>query len=241
MGTKIYCFDLDETLCTKAINGDYATAAPILKAIQEVNRLKLWGNKIIIFTGRGSSSGIDWTELTKQQLKEWNVNYDELIMNRKPTYDIVIDDKAINAVDWRNKFCGLRGVVAGAFDLIHPGYCKLFKFCKDNCSHLTVLLHDDPSTERNKMKPVHSLEERREILQSIRYIDEIIPYRDETELAIKLEIGWYDVRFLGNDYKGKPFTAEYLPIKIIYTDRSHSYSTTDLKKKITESYMEFVK
>lgn len=241
MTTKIYCFDLDETLCTKAIGGDYATAKPIIKAIQEVNRLKLLGNKIIIFTGRGSSSGIDWTELTSRQLKDWKLQYDELIMNRKPTYDVIIDDKAINATDWRSKFCVTRGVVAGAFDLIHPGYCKLFKFCKDQCSHLTVLLHDDPSTEHNKMKPVHSLEERKEVLQSIRYIDEIISYRDETELAIKLEIGWYDVRFLGDDYKNKSFTAKNLPIKIIYIDRSHGYSTTDLKKKVANSYMEFIK
>ena len=237
----IYCFDLDETLCTKAINGDYATAKPIPEAISKVNTIWMMGNKILIFTGRGSSSGKDWTSLTEKQLKEWGIRYDELIMNRKPTYDVIIDDKAINAVDWRNTFCKTRGVVAGAFDLIHPGYCKLFKFCKDNCTHLTVFLHDDPSTERHKMKPVHSLEERTEILKSIRYIDEVIPYKDEYELSIKLELGYFDVRFLGDDYRDKKFTADYLPIKVIYTDRSHGYSTTDLKKKVAYSYSEFMK
>lgn len=237
----IYCFDLDETLCTKSINGDYTTAKPIFEAINKVNTLWLLGNKILIFTGRGSSSGKDWTELTQIQLKEWKINHDELIMNRKPTYDVIIDDKAINAADWRNTFCKTRGMVAGAFDLIHPGYCKLFKFCKDNCTHLTVFLHDDPSLERNKMKPVHSLEERMEILKSIRYIDEVIPYTDEGQLAKKLELGYFDVRFLGDDYRDKKYTADYLPVKVIYTDRSHGYSTTDLKKKIAESYMEFVK
>jgi len=237
----IYCFDLDETLCTKAINGDYATAKPIPEAISKVNTIWMMGNKILIFTGRGSSSGKDWTSLTEKQLKEWGIRYDELIMNRKPTYDVIIDDKAINAVDWRNTFCKTRGVVAGAFDLIHPGYCKLFKFCKDNCTHLTVFLHDDPSTERHKMKPVHSLEERIEILKSIRYIDEVIPYKDEYELSIKLELGYFDVRFLGDDYRDKKFTADYLPIKVIYTDRSHGYSTTDLKKKVAYSYSEFMK
>lgn len=237
----IYCFDLDETLCTKAINGDYATAKPIKKAVEKVNTLFNMGNKILIFTGRGSSSGKDWTELTTRQLKEWNVKYNELIMNRKPTYDVIIDDKAINAVDWRNTFCKTRGVVAGAFDLIHPGYCKLFKFCKEHCTHLTVLLHDDPSLERKKMKPVHTLNERIEILQSIKYIDKIIIYSDENDLAAKIKQGEYDVRFLGDDYKNKKFTADYLPTKIVYVDRAHGYSTTDLKKKITESYMEFVK
>ena len=237
----IYCFDLDETLCTKAINGDYATAKPIPEAIEKVNFIWMLGNKVLIFTGRGSSSGKDWTALTAKQLKEWGVKHDELIMNRKPTYDVIIDDKAINAVDWRNTFCKTRGVVAGAFDLIHPGYCKLFKFCKDHCTHLTVFLHDDPSVERNKMKPVHSLEERIEILKSIRYIDDVIPYTDENQLAIKLELGYFDIRFLGDDYRDKKYTADYLPIKVIYTDRSHGYSTTDLKQKVANSYLEFIK
>jgi glycerol-3-phosphate cytidylyltransferase len=237
----IYCFDLDETLCTKAINGDYSTAKPIPEAIQKVNSIWMLGNKVLIFTGRGSSSGKDWTTLTEKQLKEWGVKHDELIMNRKPTYDVIIDDKAINAVDWRNTFCKTRGVVAGAFDLIHPGYCKLFKFCKDQCTHLTVFLHDDPSIERNKMKPVHTLEERIEILKSIRYIDEVIPYNYEDQLAVKLELGYFDVRFLGDDYRDKKYTADYLPVKVIYTDRSHGYSTTDLKKKVAQSYLEFMK
>jgi glycerol-3-phosphate cytidylyltransferase len=237
----IYCFDLDETLCTKAIDGDYATAKPIPEAIHKVNTLWMMGNKILIFTGRGSSSGKDWTALTEKQLKEWGIKHDELIMNRKPTYDVIIDDKAINAVEWRNTFCKTRGVVAGAFDLIHPGYCKMFKFCKDNCTHLTVFLHDDPSIERNKMKPIHSLEERVEILKSIRYIDEVIPYTDEWDLSKKLELGYFDIRFLGDDYRNKNFTADYLPVNVIYTDRSHGYSTTDLKKKIAKSYTEFMK
>ena len=60
-------------------------------------------------------------------------------------------------------------------------------------------------------------------------------------LTQKLKLFSFDVRFLGDDYINQKFTADYLPIKTIYTDRSHGYSTTDLKKKITESYMEFVK
>jgi glycerol-3-phosphate cytidylyltransferase len=91
------------------------------------------------------------------------------------------------------------------------------------------------------MKPIHSLQERIEILYSIKYIDSVISYESESDLAVFLEVGNYDVRFLGDDYKNKHYTADYLPIKIIYTDRDHGYSTTDLKKKISESYLEFIK
>lgn len=238
---KIYCFDLDETLCSKAVNGDYATAKPFKKAIQKVNELFDDGHNILIFTGRGSSSGKNWEELTVKQLNQWKVKHHKLIMNKKPTYDVVIDDKAINAAEWRKKNCGKRGVVAGAFDLIHPGYCKLFHFCKENCDHLTVLLHDNPSLERNKIKPIHSLNERIEILSSIKFIDEVKSYETEKDLHELLKIGKYDVRFLGDDYKDKKITGHDLPIPILYTDRLHGYSTTNLKKKIAESYMEHVK
>lgn len=238
---KIYCFDLDETLCSKAIDGDYVTAKPFQKAIDKVNELFDDGNTILIFTGRGSSSGKNWEELTVKQLNQWEIKHHKLIMNKKPTYDIIIDDKAINAAEWRKTNCGKNGVVAGAFDLIHPGYCRLFKFCKENCDHLTVLLHDDPSNERNKLKPVHTLSERIEILSSIKFIDDVKTYSVENELYTLLKTGNYDVRFLGEDYKDKKITGNDLSIPILYTDRLHGYSTTNLKKKISESYMEYVK
>ena len=157
-------------------------------------------------------------------------------MNVKPTYDIVIDDKAVNALDWRKQTCGVRGVVAGAFDLMHPGYAKMFRFAKTNCEHLTVLLHEDPSVERNKMSPVHSLEERIEILSSIKWIDEIIPYKTEEDLHYLLMTQNYDVRFLGQDYIDKKYTGDDLSIKILFVGRGHNYSTTKLKEKIALNY-----
>lgn len=239
--TKIYCFDLDETLCTKALDGDYATAKPMLKAIAKVNELFDEGNTILIFTGRGSSSGKNWEELTVKQLNQWGLKHHKLIMNKKPTYDIVIDDKAINALEWRKTNCGTRGVVAGAFDLIHPGYCRLFKFCKEHCDHLTVLLHEDPYFERKKLIPVHTVEERKEILFSIKYIDDVVVYKTEKELENNLKNKKYDIRFLGDDYKNKQITGQTIPIEILYTNRSHGYSTTDLKKKVYNSYKEYLK
>lgn len=239
--TKIYCFDLDETLCTKALDGDYFTAKPMLKAITKVNELFDLGNTILIFTGRGSSSGKNWEELTVKQLNQWGLKHHKLIMNKKPTYDIVIDDKAINALEWRKTNCGTRGVVAGAFDLIHPGYCRLFKFCKEHCDHLTVLLHEDPSFERKKLIPVHTVEERKEILFSIKYIDDVVVYKTEKELENNIKDKKYDIRFLGDDYKNKQITGQTIPIEILYTNRSHGYSTTDLKKKVYNSYKEYFK
>ena len=91
---KRYFIDLDNTLCNTT-NGDYPNSAPIKERIDYVNELKLLGNYIVIWTARGSKSNIDYTELTARQLKEWGIQYDELLLG-KPDYDVYLDDKSFN-------------------------------------------------------------------------------------------------------------------------------------------------
>ena len=89
-----YFIDLDNTLC-ETNNSDYQNSIPINYRILYLNNLKNEGHHITIWTARGSVSGNNYEELTKQQLKEWNVNYDVLLM-KKPDYDFYIDDKSFN-------------------------------------------------------------------------------------------------------------------------------------------------
>jgi len=95
----IYAIDMDGVLCSVVVNHDYEKSTPNYKVIQKVNRLYKKGHTIKIFTARGSSSGIDWKKSTIRQLKLWGVKYHELILG-KPSYDLLIDDKAINIKDW---------------------------------------------------------------------------------------------------------------------------------------------
>ena len=130
-----------------------------------------------------------------------------------------------------------KGVIAGNFDVIHPGYIKMFEECKRNCDMFIVLLHTDPSIERpHKLKPILSVEERKDILNSIKFIDDVFQYTYEEQLLDLLKMGEFDIRFLGDDYKDKPFTGDNLKIPIHYLDRSHGWSTTKFKKLIAESY-----
>lgn len=96
--TLTYCFDIDGTLCTQT-NGNYKLAKPIHERIVVVNGLYNAGHIIKLFTARGATSGIDWRDITKQQLNTWGVYYHELIMG-KPHADVFIDDKAFNADQW---------------------------------------------------------------------------------------------------------------------------------------------
>ena len=128
------------------------------------------------------------------------------------------------------------GIIAGNFDVIHPGYIFLFNECKENCDHLILFLHEDPSIERpEKLKPVLSLKERILILSSLRQIDEIIPYKSESDLLSLIKNMNIDVRFLGDDYINKAFTGKELSIPIHYLNRSHGWSTTKYKKLLSKT------
>lgn len=232
----IYCFDLDGTICTSVKKSQYENALPDYSVINEINRLYGQGDVIKIMTARGCVSGIDHTVFTKRQLDAWGVKYHELIMNTKPHADWFIDDKAIHVSEWKARIPQVKGIVAGAFDIIHPGYIKLFEECKRYCTHLTIALHEDPSLDRpNKLTPVQTTEERKEILKAIRYIDDIVVYQAEKTFLEYLESGVYDVRFLGEDYNDGSYTGKDIDIQIVFVDRSHEYSTTKLKNKIAQS------
>ena len=126
------------------------------------------------------------------------------------------------------------GFTAGNFDLLHPGYIYTFEEAKNHCDKFIVFLQRDPSLHRkSKYKPVIPLYERYKALLSIRYIDEVYTYQTEDELLDLIDFFKPDIRILGEDYIGKPFTGDDRQIEVIYTTRSHNWSTTKLKDLIT--------
>lgn len=129
----------------------------------------------------------------------------------------------------------IRGIIAGSFDLIHPGYVRMFKESRAICDYLIIALQDDPTIERiHKCKPVHTIEERKEILESIRYVDEIVTYNTESELYELLKNVEYDIRILGIEYRGLNYTGKDLDKEIFWIERQHAYSVTRLKECIYE-------
>ena len=132
------------------------------------------------------------------------------------------------------------GITFGAFDLCHAGHVLMFQDCKHHCDYLIVGLQVDPSLEREtKNTPVQSMYERYVQLKAIRYIDEIIPYAYEYEIIQILKSRDIDVRFVGADYIGKDFTGKSIcldrQIDIIFNNRDHDFSTSELRKRIESS------
>ena len=110
MKKKLFCFDIDNTICsTKRSN--YKNSKPNKKIIKLINFLYDEGHTIKIFTARYMGRNNDniykakkmGYNLTLRQLKLWGVKYNKLIFG-KPSYDIIIDDKAIfYSSKWKNK------------------------------------------------------------------------------------------------------------------------------------------
>ena len=128
------------------------------------------------------------------------------------------------------------GIIAGNFDVIHPGYIRLFKDAKNACDHLVIALQTDSSLERpEKLKPILSVGERKEVLLSLVYVDEILTYTTEEELYKLIQARAPDVRVIGTDYEGKDFTGKSLTGEIYYHKRDHDWSTTRFKREIAKS------
>lgn len=94
-GGKRFVFDIDGVIAKIQPANEYSLAEPNPVMIQAINKLYSMGNTIILLTARGYVTGIDWKEVTEQQLKNWGVNYHELHFG-KPNADYYVDDRMID-------------------------------------------------------------------------------------------------------------------------------------------------
>tara|TARA_R110000868_G_scaffold355622_1_gene617176 strand:+ start:400 stop:819 length:420 start_codon:yes stop_codon:yes gene_type:complete len=132
-----------------------------------------------------------------------------------------------------------RGIVIGSFDILHPGYIRMFNLTRQHCDHLTVALHLDPSVDRSeKLSPVLPLIDRMMALLALKAVEEVKPYRTESDLLDILSEGKFDVRFMGDDYINKDYTGKELNIPVEIVSRSHGWSTTKIKNKIYDQINE---
>jgi CMP-N,N'-diacetyllegionaminic acid synthase len=97
---KTFVIDIDGVLASITPDNDYGQALPMRANIRVVNALRAAGNRVVLFTARGSATGIDWRRITEEQLASWGVAYDDLMFG-KPAGDYYIDDRLIDLKDAR--------------------------------------------------------------------------------------------------------------------------------------------
>ena len=133
------------------------------------------------------------------------------------------------------------GITFSTFDLLHSGHIAMLSDAKRHCDYLIAALQTDPTIDRpnTKNKPVQSIVERQIQLQAVRYVDEIVIYETEKDLEDILLTLPINVRILGIEYKDVEFTGKDICLKrnieIVYNSRDHSFSTSDLRKRVKEA------
>ena len=112
---------------------------------------------------------------------------------------------------------------------------------KNHCDYLICGLQTDPTIDRpdTKNKPIQSIVERQIQLSACRFVDEVVVYSTEQDLVDLLLILPVDVRILGVEYANQNFSGkkecEKRKIEIIYNTRDHSFSSSNLRKRVFDN------
>jgi len=129
------------------------------------------------------------------------------------------------------------GITCSSFDLFHAGHVKMLEEARQHCDYLIVALQTDPTIDRpEKNKPIQSVVERYIQLAACKWVDQIVPYQTEKDLEDIFLAFDIHVRIIGSEYQSKQFTAKEIcesrNIEIVYNKRDHSFSSTELRKRI---------
>ena len=93
--TRTFVVDIDGVIASLTPGNDYSRAAPLAHTLAAINALYVQGHRIVLCSARGSATGIDWAEVTRKQLRTWNVRHHELRFG-KPAGDFYVDDRLLS-------------------------------------------------------------------------------------------------------------------------------------------------
>ncbi len=130
------------------------------------------------------------------------------------------------------------GYTTGVFDMFHIGHLNILKRAKEQCDYLIVGVSTDELCESYKhKKPIIPFEERKAIIESIRYVDQVVPQLNRDKFAA-WENYHFDVMFVGDDWKNSPLFNELeqkfvsVGVKIVFFPYTQGTSSTVLREKL---------
>ena len=137
------------------------------------------------------------------------------------------------------------GYTTGVFDMFHIGHLNILKRAKEQCDYLIVGVSTDELCESYKNKlPIIPYEERKAIIEAIKYVDEVVPQttRDKFQAWENLQ---FDVMFVGDDWKGsklfkqieEQFTA--VGCKIVYFPYTQGTNSSILREKVLNNIIKY--
>lgn len=126
-----------------------------------------------------------------------------------------------------------RVITYGTFDLLHYGHINLLRRAKALGDYLIVALSTDEfNLNKKNKKSYFSYEERKELLEAIRYVDLVIPEESWEQKKTDVEKYQVDTFVIGDDWKGK-FDFLKDQCEVVYLERTPEISTTQIKKDLS--------
>ncbi|WP_121616232.1 glycerol-3-phosphate cytidylyltransferase [Virgibacillus halodenitrificans] len=125
-------------------------------------------------------------------------------------------------------------ITYGTFDIIHTGHINLLRRAKEYGDYLIVALSSDAFNAMKGKKSYYTYEQRKAILEAVRYVDQVIPENTWEQKAEDVQKYNVDVFVMGDDWKGKfDFLASYC--EVVYLPRTIGISTTKIKTDLNQS------
>ena len=119
-------------------------------------------------------------------------------------------------------------ITYGTFDLLHAGHIHLLRRAKALGDYLLVVLSTDEFNAQKHKQAYHSYEDRKLILEAIKYVDEVIPELTWEQKIKDVVDNQIDVFVMGNDWEVKfDFLKDYC--EVVYLPRTEGISTTKIK------------
>ena len=126
-----------------------------------------------------------------------------------------------------------RGITYGTFDLLHYGHINLLKRAKALGDYLIVALSTDEFNWNSKQKKCYfTYEIRKQLLESLRYVDLVIPEENWDQKTRDVQLYQADVFVMGDDWKGKFDFLKEEGCEVVYLPRTPEISTTQIKNNL---------
>ena len=121
----------------------------------------------------------------------------------------------------------------GCYDILHRGHIELFKYANSLGSRLIVGIDSDRRVKQAKgnSRPINTQEERKFVLEAIRWIDQVCIFDTDEQLEECLTQNNVDIMVIGSDWKEKQVVGQKYVKKIYFFDRIGKYSTTNIINK----------
>ena len=226
----------------------------VISNSSEISHVESDTVEVVDITGAGDAflAGITYSFLKRNNsnffdLKKNLINKEDLEFANEAASSVVVSKGTVpiskNFLSFSKRKAQEKSIVGftnGCFDILHPGHIYLLKQAKANCDYLIVGINNDKSVKRLKgeSRPINKEEDRYEILKSIRYVDEVIIFEEDTPLNLIKKLS-PDLIVKGSDYRkteivGSDYVESYGG-KVLIVDLIQNLSSTKTIEKIKKN------